>query len=539
MRYAVTCGCGHVTELDERQLSAAALPKCSACDRSLTESALATKPLAAPDSATTNSPGTFQQLWQSHVAPPVESVAEQDDAPTAALEPEFNTSLPVPRRSLWDVMKTSAPPSEVSATTTPIDQTPPETLDVVDTTKSKSLWSVMAVGTTDAAPPPPMLREPIPAEISSPSANPVNEREPVHEHETGSTVVQSPAPPATAPARLAGTWPTVRIGSASFFPETEFSEVDAAWSRRAVVSLTAAALSVVSAAWSLQPGWLVRLPSLIAGIAALVLGFMASGEIRRSRGQLKGRLLAISSALLGAMGMFLAPLWFARVGERWRERAAQHEVESRLQHIGQGLDRFHAQQGHYPVASTFQRAASGERQPLHGWMTALLPALGHQAVFQRIDHWQPFDAPANIATMQQIIPEFAVPGRQPQRSPRGFGLTHFAGVGGQAVREPQGLVHFGIFDEAATVRRDQITDGLSQTLIVGEVADAPPPWGQPGNVRFVGDGLNRQFHGFGNPAGTGALFLHADGSVKFYSNKIDRAVLEQLETRDGGEAPNP
>jgi hypothetical protein len=75
----------------------------------------------------------------------------------------------------------------------------------------------------------------------------------------------------------------------------------------------------------------------------------------------------------------------------------------------------------------------------------------------------------------------------------------------------------------------------SPMLIVGEINQSIPAWGEPGNIRSVGEGLNREWHGFGNPDGNGATFLHADGSVKFYSNKVDRRVLEQLSTRDGGE----
>ena len=103
------------------------------------------------------------------------------------------------------------------------------------------------------------------------------------------------------------------------------------------------------------------------------------------------------------------------------------------------------------------------------------------------------------------------------------------------VREPTGLVHLGLFSDGGPVRREQFTDGLSQTIIIGEIRDAFPPWGEPGNVRSIGEGLNRQFRGFGNEAGTGATFLHADGSAKFYSNKTDKRVLQRLETRDGAE----
>ena len=40
---------------------------------------------------------------------------------------------------------------------------------------------------------------------------------------------------------------------------------------------------------------------------------------------------------------------------------------------------------------------------------------------------------------------------------------------------------------------------------------------------------------FGNADGTGALFLMADGSVRFFSNKTSRKILEKLSTRDGAD----
>lgn len=320
--------------------------------------------------------------------------------------------------------------------------------------------------------------------------------------------------------------------------EVSFDEDEREWSRRAVTALACAVLTILAAAASYRPEWWWRGPALAVGLIAVVLGFVASADVRRSRGRLKGRWVARSSVLLGAFGMFLAPLVFARLGERQRENVGREEIDWRLRRLGEGLNEFHAQQGHFPEAAIKGRDTHGDTVPMHGWMTPLLPSLGHDAVYRWIDLKQPFDAPVNLSAMQQQIPEYSLPRRKPARSPRGLALTHFSGVGGQDVREPAGLVHFGIFNDSGPVKREQMTDGLSQTIIVGEIRDRDPPappWGEPGNVRSIGEGLNRQFRGFGNANGTGATFLHADGSVKFYSNKTDRRVLERLETRDGGE----
>jgi hypothetical protein len=94
-------------------------------------------------------------------------------------------------------------------------------------------------------------------------------------------------------------------------------------------------------------------------------------------------------------------------------------------------------------------------------------------------------------------------------------------------------VNLGIFDGGAKVSRADFSDGLSQTLIAGEIPEGYRPWGEPGNWRTVGEGLNRGTSSFGNTEKTGALFLRADGSVSFLSNQIDPDVLKRLSTRDG------
>ncbi len=542
MRFAVTCECGCITELDESDLSSLSARSCAACGATLTESALAAasvieSPLQPLGSQSVGGRGTFQQLWQARQN-------ESADQETGELKrpPEGGTTNgsaedtqpPSTQHSLWDVMK-SGPHLDVPIADDDRNRLSEnqaqqicevseatEILAEVDIPKSKSLWSLMAARETSAVDVRPNDVRSSTLEASvAPARTAESQAERLHDAVAATTSSRTPA----------------RTGS--LFASSKLPDDDAELSRRAVVALATAIGAVLLSALSLQASWVMRLPPLIAGLIAVLLGVMAAGDIRRSRGELKGRSLATVAMVLGAIGMFLAPIVFARLGDRHRDRSTRLEIESRLQNIGKALDQFHTQAGHYPSASTFAKSLAADKQPLHGWMTPLLPHLGHQQIFERIDQRQPFDAPANIVSMQQLISEFSIPGRQPQRSLRGFALTHFSGVGGQALREPQGLVHFGLFDEAGTVRREQITDGLANTLIVGEIADGFLPWGQPGNVRFLGDGLNRQFHGFGNPAGTGATFLHADGSAKFYSKNVDRRVLEQLETRDGAEVLAP
>ncbi len=546
MPVTVTCECGHVTELADRDQPADAAvvgeAACPACGRSLATHVPAGKRM-------------FQQLWQSHVVdaiPPATPVIAPPVEKSVAAEPTK------PRRSLWDVMRGSnvTPAAEAPATTEPTG----------DAVKPKGLWDVMQSTPPVESPgsPPALLplgeggRRPDEGlrdgrrsqangtsmeadrqSVPHPDPLPRGEGErPTHERQTSTATTElTPAQKYAQAASLASMTHLV----ASWQPESAeapFDEDEREWSRRAVTALACAVLTVLAAAASVRPEWWWRGPALVMGLVAVLLGFVAAADVRRSRGRLKGVVVARSSVVVGAFGMFLAPLVFARLGERQRENAGREEIHWRLRRIAAGLDQFHAQQGQFPEAALKGRDSQGENVPMHGWVTPLLPFVGQEAIYRRIDLKQPFDAAVNIPVMQQQIPEFSLPRRTPSRSPRGFALTHFAGVGGQDVREPVGLVHLGLFNDGGPVKREQITDGLSQTIIVGEIRDRdppPPPWGEPGNVRSIGEGLNRQFRGFGNANGSGATFLHADGSVKFYSNKTDRRVLQRLETRDGGE----
>ena len=81
----------------------------------------------------------------------------------------------------------------------------------------------------------------------------------------------------------------------------------------------------------------------------------------------------------------------------------------------------------------------------------------------------------------------------------GFALSHFAA--NQHVMGPnRGL------------KLKDITDGTSQTLLVGEVNSLLQPWGAPTNYRDPMRGLNKDPRGFGgdNDPG-GVMFIFADG----------------------------
>lgn len=312
-------------------------------------------------------------------------------------------------------------------------------------------------------------------------------------------------------------------------------------SRGAKRALLLGIIAVPASALSLLPEFWVRIPANLLGFFALLVGLMAVSEIRSSRGRQRGQVPAFTGAALGALAMLLGPFVFTELGVHLRRRFGRQRTFDNLQQVGEALNRYHDEQQHFPPGGLHRRDEKGNDVPLHNWMTLLLPYLGDEerAVFSQIDRDVPYNHPQNLPAMRQNVPAFFASGSSRKKTPAGMAVTHFVALGGQTDVEGVGRVNVGIFSRNSRVTRDDVTDGFEQTLIAGEIAFDFPAWGKPGEYRRIGKGLNMGRDGFGNADRTGAMFLRADGSVRFYSNDVDRDVLQKMITRDGREHVEP
>jgi hypothetical protein len=242
-----------------------------------------------------------------------------------------------------------------------------------------------------------------------------------------------------------------------------------------------------------------------------------------------GVVLGIVGALLGPSVLSPLQIW---------ETASRRYTQGHLAQIGLAVDQYHAQFAAYPPGGIVVAGPTGGRRPLYGWMTLLLPFLGEAELYAAIDPSLSYRDPANALAFGQTIPAFLAAGNNSQPV-NGLGVAHFAAVGGELPLPDGGVARLGVFGENSEVTRDDVIDGLSQTLVAGEIAYEFPAWGDPENWRAIGKGLNRESRGFGNASHTGASFLMADGSVRFFSNATSPEVLEKLATRDGEEPLPP
>lgn len=292
-------------------------------------------------------------------------------------------------------------------------------------------------------------------------------------------------------------------------------------------ALLLSTMSLMASAWA-------RYPATLVGVVALVLGYQALGECKRSKRASIARLLPTLAMLLGVLGMFAGPLFLNQLGAQFREDALHSRITVNMKTIDRGLSTYHERHDRFPPGSKHEPDTGGIEVPMHSWMTAILPHIGEDALVNLIDSSKPFDHDVNFEAMRRVVPAYLVPGVPHHANHLGYATGHFAGVGGQQATNA-GLANLGIFERNSTTSRNDITDGISQTMLVGEVSGAFPAWGEPDNWRSIGKGLNQQITGFGNAEGTGAHFLMADGSVRFFPNNTALEVLQALSTRDGGD----
>ncbi len=304
--------------------------------------------------------------------------------------------------------------------------------------------------------------------------------------------------------------------------------------RRSWIGLACGVAAAAAAALTMLPQVWIGFPATAFGFTAIIVGYLTlTGSVARELPN-SVRAASICGMVLGTLGIFLGPLFFTGLGRDLREATGQQATGKHLLELGIGLNRHHDQHAAFPVGGVFTRDAASVVKGQHGWMTFLLPFIGEQELYRQIDLDKSYDDPANRTAMTRDVAAYFAAGGDRAKIVQGYAVSHFAGVGGE-IDDADGLAHVGIFQRDEAVKRDEVTDGLSNTLIVGELPGSFPPWGDPENWRMIGRGINKDANGFGNATRTGATFLLADGSVKFLNNKTDPKLLRKLATRDGGE----
>lgn len=192
---------------------------------------------------------------------------------------------------------------------------------------------------------------------------------------------------------------------------------------------------------------------------------------------------------------------------------------SNLKEMGFGIRNFYENNNAMPSLKRSEK-------PEHSWVTQSIPFKNYS---NEMDEERAWDHPDNQLEIRKLVPELLNPELRPLvlRDENGYGVSHYAG-------------NTHLFDQPQPVKFSIIKDGLSNTVMVGEVNSNFQPWAKPGANRDPALGLNRSPDGFGGPRSRNkTMFLTGDGSVRSFSNDIDPTVLKALGTPAGGEGIDP
>jgi prepilin-type N-terminal cleavage/methylation domain-containing protein/prepilin-type processing-associated H-X9-DG protein len=266
--------------------------------------------------------------------------------------------------------------------------------------------------------------------------------------------------------------------------------------------------------------------------------------------------------------------------QKVRESAARTQCQNNLKQIGLACHSYHDTQQRLPpgyLATQPYRDGATDTAPGWGWAAFLLPHLEQDNLYRQLDFGQPVQ---NSPAIQSIVKIYLCPSDVPPLSPFPIvdttGQTmlwaapssYAASCGPDAsdVAEPMGL---GIFYRNSRTRLTDITDGTSQTVMIGDRSwvDSKSIWAgapssavmQPGprnswqtatgpapclvlahnnyiNIKTDADGGLDDFSGYHTG---GVNLLLADGSVHIFRSITgdgqERRDFWAMGTRSGGE----
>ena len=270
-----------------------------------------------------------------------------------------------------------------------------------------------------------------------------------------------------------------------------------------------------------------------------------------------------------------------------REAARRMQCANNLKQLGLAMHAYHAALDTFPpgYVATLEdpRNARGpDLGPGWGWSVMVLPQLEQAQAFNAINFGLQIPAPASLTARTLRLAAFLCPSDS-AAGPITLATTtggtavmdlspgNYLGSAGQLEVADSPGENNGIFYRNSRIGLRDVTDGSSQTLMVGErsrsVADSTwvgaipaaiactnPRWPvrdcEPSSVTILGhtgpspggqawvDTPNYKGAGvddFGSKHPGGCNFLFADGSVRFVKDSIDPHIFSFLSTRAGGE----
>lgn len=208
--------------------------------------------------------------------------------------------------------------------------------------------------------------------------------------------------------------------------------------------------------------------------------------------------------------------------ESARKAASRHTSLNNLRNIGVATLNYASMPGeNLPMGGT----RNLEGKPMHGWMISILPFMDAVELAKQVDYEKPWDAPENEKVFKTQIPIFLNPDIRDQTTNlNGYALTHY--TANSRLFGINQLISLNSIGEA---------DGMSNTILMGEIDSYFPTWGSAINMRDPAKGLHVASASFGGPSEKGVAFIFVDGRGLYLDKDINPQVLKALSTPNGGE----
>ena len=146
------------------------------------------------------------------------------------------------------------------------------------------------------------------------------------------------------------------------------------------------------------------------------------------------------------------------------EIARRLQCHNNVKQIAIALHSYHEVYGCLPPAYV----ADKNGKPMHSWRTLILPYLEQKSLYNAYNFNEPWDGPNNRKLANTSLPVFNCPSAKKWDTP----MTSYVAVTGPGTMWPG----------RQSTKFEDVTDGLSSTIVLVEIADSGIHWMEPRDI---------------------------------------------------------
>lgn len=302
-------------------------------------------------------------------------------------------------------------------------------------------------------------------------------------------------------------------------------------------------------------------------------------SVRRPRGFTLVELMAVLAIIMMLIGLLMPAV------VRARESARRLQCQNHLMQIGLALNNYANTHGVLPPGTSNATGPISSKENVASyhmsWIVQILPFLEQSIAFQHIDFSSSIYSPENTPIRARVVTILLCPSDSGEKyGSTGAAITNYCGIHND-VEAPIDVNQNGVLFLNSAIRHDQITDGGSNMIFVGEVmsqrgtelgwmagtrsslrnaviqegaSDAsqtvrykrhPFPISAPGGMIYPGNTIRDEPNsptdgtefvgGFSSAHTSGFQVVFGDGCVRHLSTDINALLLRNLAHRADGE----